>query len=362
MENKFPVVSLLIAVAALAGQWQAAGVLEEKRADVYKSTPERGKMQYTPIMGIDRFLAHVEWIRLVQAMGDPKNKMKDNEDGKTFANFYHTQADWITNYRPDANRIYKNVALHISHLLPDKAIGLLQKGMKNSSDRDYELPYYAANIARQGFYQEDDKEKQKQMLIKALPFIKDAVEIGTSKRSLEPQMLRMKARIDGVEEGSISMLQVKWKYYKEKAESTDPGGEDGEPGGYGEAGILPEARDAMMDDARKLALELWRGMEKAKGAEKKKLASQHALVSGIFNQVAPVGHYASASLLSYSPGDFYDRATGTRVKPYGIGFDAYEKKGMIVPLRGAFCTLTGQSATDSAKAWDAWWEQHKDKP
>ena len=80
----------------------------------------------------------------------------------------------------------------------------------------------------------------------------------------------------------------------------------------------------------------------------------------LFKDLKPIAPYSSHSLNFYAPGDFYDAATGERVKPYGISWKAWEDHKLVVVLKGDYCQVTGMSKAESKAKWEAWWTKQED--
>ncbi len=382
-----PVVSVLIMVVALVlAIVISSSKLMPLREEMYKQVPKRLENVYMPMLGIDKFYADVQWIGLLQEMGDPEVKMGTDDKGKQMAGYYYQQLDRLTDLSPDTEKYYDFGAMHIAHLQPEKAIALLQKGNDLCSKKTWKRSHLCAHITTNFIGRRAESDEAKMAATEeAAKYLKEAMDFGGYPSYVESSWLRKRAEIKGIDNNELSVLKLWYDYYKEKiaqsleaereaaqearemtaeagAEAAPDAGAEGEmaaeEGGemMYEDGVMSEVdedlRNRIMQKAQDLALTYWK---QADDAAKKNMQ----VVRKIFYDIAPDGHYSDVSLRSYNPGDFYDIYTGTRVKPYGISYAAWDSFKQIVQLRGDFCHVTGQSREESEKQWEAWWQEHR---
>ncbi|MHC4884571.1 MAG: hypothetical protein ACYTGH_05745 [Planctomycetota bacterium] len=375
--GKFPVISLVIAIVAFVAAAQLSRNMNAMRAEMYKDKPLRLSRTYMPVLGMDKFCADISWVKLIQDMGDPNVKMKYDEKGKTAAQFFYKQLDRITTLDPDANKVYRIGARHISHLAPTEAIALLKKGNDLSTKADWKR-YHLSSFIEDRYVRAKMEDKKSEAFTKSLDasigYLAKAMESSEVPIYIETAFLRKQAEKGGYKDDPLLFLKAEADYYfarsKEISGATSieqaPKGKKGEPAAeemdYSmvEDSRLLKTKERILNKARVQALNHWQLAQAGDAAAKAKHMKIHKDISAIFKKVAPeLKNYSSVSLNSYGPGEFYDVASGTKVVPYGLSYKAYmENKGIIL-FKGAYCHVTGQSRTESDKLWVEWAKQNK---
>lgn len=391
----FPVVSAVILVAGLAAAIYISAVkLMPMREEMYSAVPERMEYVFFPMFGIDKFYADVQWVGLMQEMGDPEVRMGRDEEGKKVAMWYYEQFDRLTDLSPDTEKFYHFGAMQIAFLLPDKAIELLQKGNRLCSRQTWERSYTCAQfVSNFKARRAENEAARREFDQEAVRYLEEAMDYGGYPVRVETAWLHKQARLRGLGNDKLSILQLWHEHYKQKlldtlAEEQEareemagtlPDDDDGAPDGDFEEELPPdeeaameaeeelydremslsevemELRDRIMRKAQKLAMDYWRDGDK-------EAKENMETVRAIFFDIAPPDrHFSPISLRPYHAGDFYDTHTGTRVRPFGISFAAWDRHKLIVELRGRYCHVTGQSREASMEAWEAWWAEHRDE-
>jgi len=348
--NRFPVVSTAIMIVAfVVSIIISRDMLQVREQLMYGDVKaERMNMTYFPVLGVDKFYADIEWIRLIQQMGDHETKMKDDEDGHNAAKFFYKQLDRITNLSPDTDKIYMVGSGHIAHLEPQLAVKLLGKAERVSTNDNWKRLQYAAFVQDRFIADRtEDAEKKREAIEAAAEYLRKALDMGGAPEYVESAWLRKRAMLRGVDNDPLGRLILEYDYYVEKTQLGKIGEEEGL---MDETDRSEGLRERLMEQAQKLAMEYWQKLRGASGAEKKTLQESYAQVKKIFFDVAPEGHYSTVSLRPYGKGIFYDVYTGTPVEPYGISWPAYNKLGKIVVVSGAYCPLTGEPVNEGKPA------------
>jgi hypothetical protein len=320
----------------------AAGVISRDmrgmRTEMYGDVAEaRVKMKYFPVLGMDKFYGDIEWIRLIQKMGNPKISMKnDDPQSKVSAEFFFKKLNKITSLSPDINTVYMVGARHISNVLPQQSIQLLKKAAKYSTLTEWKNYEYMAFVERQYVAKKLEGEAKKKSLENAAMWYEKAMNMSGASAHVESAWLRIQASLKGLTNDDFGRFTLEYNYLMDKQDLS--GGEEGV-----DAGVTSENSELverLMGNARALAVDLWVKMKKAPGAEKAALKEKHDKVSKMFKEIAPKGHYSAASLSSYGPGDKFDVVTGEPVPVYGICAGC-QKGGKTVVIRGQHCHACG---------------------
>lgn len=367
-----PLVSTAIMVIGLVVAIIISTRMMDERAKMYKDTPARLEATFLPMLGMDKFYAGVQWISLLQQMGDPDTKMKEDAEGQNVAKYFYEQLDDITDHNPDANKIYTVGAMHISNVQPQLAIELLVKGDDLSSKKDWHRPHIAAFIwDRFVAARTQSKDEKDKALEKARDSYRKALDMGGTPTHVETAWLRKCAELGGFSDDPLRMLKAEKDYLDSKLEAMAETMEEG-PDGAQPEDVQPDAsalmgsmgdsriegiRERVMERCQKLALDKYESLKKNPGNKDDAKALKE--IKKIFFEVAPAGHYSKVSLRPYEPGYFYDVTTGTPVKPYGISYAAWDKYKQIVPLSGTYCHVTGMAREESEKKWEEWWVANK---
>jgi hypothetical protein len=263
--KRFPLISTLIFVVGLVLAVVISTTrMSSLRQEMYASTPARLEHVYLPVLGIDAFWSNLKWVRLLQSMGEENVKMTNDPEGRKVADYYYKTLDRITDLNPETELFYEFGASHISAVSPVKAIALLQKGERLSSEESWERPqlcaFYADNYIgkRAGNERPTAEELKQQALEDALvvaaqyldeearaelpaeaaeltperaetlmlqvssDFLESAMEAGGYPARVETDWLRKQAKLEGIEDDPLGILVFWKKHYDTKlAEMVD---------------------------------------------------------------------------------------------------------------------------------------------
>ncbi len=356
-----PFISIIIMIVGFVG---AIGISAKKlmpmRPDMYpKESQDQLERVYMPVLGIDKFYADIQWINLIQDMGqamlkEGNQKEENPEAKKDKAKYFYRQLDRLTNLSPNTDIFYTNGAMYISHDLPEKAIELLEKGDKYSTVRNWQRANYCAFIQDKviGARTQDDAAKAL-MIPKIIQYLETALENNDAPAYVEREWLRKQAILKNIENDELGQLQLWYDHYLSKVVDTTSGmagemaGENGTPSQpyINEMDQASQTlRDDIMKKAQKIALDIWNSRTGANAETNKTLDGKLAQVKEIFKAIAPQGHYSPVSLMPYNAGDKFDTATGTPIKVFGI-CKTCQAKGITTILHGSYCHVCGEKAT-----------------
>lgn len=338
--STFPKMNALLAILGLAVAIHLAGRLDEDRVKVYKITTEnRRKMVYLPFFGMDKFRADIKWMMMIHELGSMKKDM-DEKIAAYFVNGF----DMITNLDPDFSIVYTRGVPFVAHHRLDDAIRLMEKGDTYARKPDYERPYLVAHwISAKRAMFEKDENRRNQAIEDAIRYAQKAVETpGEKPFYVENFLLSLIVQRKGADEKPLDELLAWNDYYQthlQKArEERLAKKEEGPPPSAGDEGIeIQPSMERLQERIVNRCRELMQEFLATVGTE-----SDQELVRKIFAKVTRDQYYSPRSLLTYEPGDLFDRLTGEPVVPYGIDLYDYEVNGRIVPIKGQYNTLTGK--------------------
>ncbi len=98
---------------------------------------------HIPMGGMENVVADILWMRLIQFMGTSQNMSEEKRVRHRFNTF-----DQITRLDPKFYKAYKHGVLSLFVKAPDKALTLLDRGLKYMSpdQYDWKFPFYGAFI------------------------------------------------------------------------------------------------------------------------------------------------------------------------------------------------------------------------
>lgn len=391
--RRIPPFAVLLMIVGLAGAvFLSVTKLQPMRQEMYAQAPEQLEAVYMPVMGLETFYADLQWIGMIQELGEMEQSMLDDERGRRMAEYYYKRIDRLTDLSPETAIFYDFGANMISNIRPERAVALLKKGDRFCSKKTYSRSHFRAaiitNFIRGRIDKDEEPQRYRRLTERAMKALENAIEIGDHPIHVEKAWMRKKIELDPTIDGDDDLaVLVAWKEhlldkYRTSMSSdaegvedlpVDAAGEEGEeaPGGgepdggrvplnevgYLNTEVLSDLRDNVMHMAQSQAAACWEVLQSDPDNAEQRRRLQR--VRAIFNEIAPPGHYSMVSLKQYDAGDLYDPHTGTAVKPYGISYAAYDRYGAIVPFKGPYCHMTGESREESEAAWNSWWDEHK---
>lgn len=364
MNNKFPVVSLLLFIVCFAGAVYlsvAPSQLPELRGKMYTGVQQQLKHVFIPVAGLEKFYADAQWVAMVQRMADSSvvkksdKKMSEEEEKAirvAHAKVLYKQLDRLSDMDPNNEKFYEIGAMFLSNDIPNESMELLKKGDRLLKTPSYRYPFNQYCILNNVISSNDDAKRaaNRPQMIELLGI---AMDRSGAPDFIQNQWLRLQAEAKGYDDDTIGRLRLWRDYYVSKAKaSATENGANGKPGSvsadseYSYDGFSATERgvallNQIMNMAHNMAVDNFKKRQTAKGDALKKLQAEHKEISDIFFSVAPSGHYSKESLHSYEAGDLFDVYTGTPVTPYGVDPDMLQK-GKIVVYKGAYSQATGK--------------------
>jgi len=346
--KKFPVIPLIVAIVALVLSVIAGRKVTEARKEMIDNE-NRIAWKHVSMLGMDKFIADLKWVKLIQDMGKVKGKMTENA-----ALYFANALDSITDLDPDLTKAYDMGSLLIANQLPDRAIALLAKARKIALEQSWSWPYYS------GFYAErflprkgtvSDAECFKQ----AQAFYEEASKLSGRPCYVDHAWMRLSTRDAGdcpVKQLAAQkdfVLELKPTYMEgmegvEGAEGMPPEGammEDMEGGMEMEDSAYSRLKARLLERSQALAIELLDRMAEESDPQKKdKLESDLDIVRAVFEEFRPKGRVCQNCLFAYGAGQFFCPKCGERVEAYGYCRECW-KQGKMVLLHGDFCHICG---------------------
>lgn len=355
-----PVISIFIMIVGFIGAISiSASKMTPLREAMYPANAQLERV-YLPVLGIDKFYADIQWINLIQDMGQAMLKEgskpeEDNADEKAKkAQYFYRQLDRLTDLSPNTDLFYTQGAMYISHDLPEKAIALLEKGDKYSTVHNWRRAHYCAFIQDKVISAREESDSAKeQMLPKIITYLEKALENNDAPSYVEREWLRKQAAQQRIENDEIGQLMLWFKHFQKKTmvDGAQSGVEMPESVSY--SSEIDQSNQTLRSDimkkAQKIALSIWNSRKTADKAASDDLDKKLEEVKNVFFAIAPEGHYSPVSLVAYEAGERFDVATGTAVEPFGI-CKACEKRGLTTVLRGEFCHVCGAPTETAATA------------
>lgn len=227
--NKFPIITSLLMVLGIVGSvFISQEMGRERKKTIYAANAARlDTLVYLPTMGMDKFWADLNWIRLVQVMGNPDTALKPPKSNdkasvdaaKDAARYFYDQIDYISSLNPDFVLLYKFAPLYIANILPEEAITLLQKGNDYSVKKDYNRDWYSSIIVDQ-YLNEDPRNPSKENQERSIAYLEKIINNDSGypfhiySRFLGKQMTKNNVNRDN----PLAVLIAESEYYKNTRE------------------------------------------------------------------------------------------------------------------------------------------------
>ena len=335
--KKFPIIPVIVAVVALAISIVAGRKVESGRATVI-SNKDRLARVYVPCMGMDKFLADLKWVKLIQDMGKVKGRMNENA-----AKYFARVLDSITDLDPDFHKAYQMGGMLISNELPQQAIDLLDKGRKYGLKEAWSLPYYSGFFAERFLPRKGEKSKT-ECLKMAEKYYEEAAQISGRPFYVDHAWMRLATR--GAGEDPVAQLAAQRDFVmklKPSYEGMEGMGEEM----YMEGGMEMENSPYMLLSKRliqrssSLARKYVEDLDLAKDASyKQRLAGQLDKIRAVFEAFKPAGHTCDNCLNQYGPGQFFCAQCGEKVEAYGYCPGCWSQGKMVI-TSGNHCHICG---------------------
>jgi len=98
------------------------------------------------LAGVGRLVGHVQWMRLLQFRS--RLAQQENLDTARAAEELHRRYQRITRLTPDLVTAYQHGTLELALMgSPEQGLDLVDRGLQHTGDKDWILPFYAAQIA-----------------------------------------------------------------------------------------------------------------------------------------------------------------------------------------------------------------------
>lgn len=274
--------------------------------------------------GMNRFLAHVNWMRLLQFRAI-RTSQKRPEPAVVEA--LYRRFDTVTDQDPFFAKAYEHGALDLATMgKPELAIKLLDKGIGILGDDNWKLPHYAAHISRRYLY-EDDQAKKDVQVEKYLLLARNS---KNHPFFIESALVRIEGKKNRNDPLALAKL---WK----KIGRFEGVGHEGMSGDMEFGGNMDEYRFG--ENSRKQVVTLLRSVRsqvaKATGEDKSELARKARKIETILRSMMPSANACPYCFAEYKPGDKFCNNCGRAVKVYGV----CPKCGTVA--HGKYCTKCG---------------------
>jgi hypothetical protein len=340
--KRFPLIPTIVAIVAFALSVPCARRVETGRAELI-ANKDRVQRVYVPCMGMDKFIADLKWVMLIQDMGKVKGQLDENA-----ARYFAKALDAITDLDPDLHKAYQMGGMFISNARPQDAISLLQKGRRYGLKDHWNLSYFSGFFAerflpRVGQVPMSDCLKMAEQYYSESPFYvhhawlrlatreagEDAVAQLVAQKDVVLKMKPQLSDIEGMPEGSGADVYM--------------GGMEMESSPYA---VLS---GRLVQRSASLARQLVEEQRQAQDPEyRKTLAEQLLHVRQVFDAFRPAGHACGNCCAQYSAGQFFCCACGVKVEPFGYCRTCWAQ-GKLVVLTGDFCHNCGTKSPEALK-------------
>ena len=282
--------------------------------------------------GLNRFLAQVNWMRLLQFRAAASSQKPSPKVADALFRRYLT----VTNMDPHLEIAYEHGGLELATMGKAKqSIQLLERGIKSVNKDNWRIPYFAATISN--FYLKDPDQ--------AIKFFEE-----TSKRAGHPFVVETSlVRLRGAKKDNdpVELAKLWWEIYVGGREMAPegklpmPGKGNPLPGGnmgmlMGTSGMGTEHSQAIRDKVIDILRELRAAVAAEKDAAKKAdLKVKEKKVLKIVKSMIGSAYVCQFCFAEYGPGGKFCGHCGKKVKLYGV----CKKCGHVVS--GNFCNQCG---------------------
>ncbi len=336
---KDAIVRIVALVVILACVVMINGTLSDAlaRADGMDVTLKRGGWS----AGLDRFLAHANWMRLLQYRAKVSSSQIPDED---VVIALYKRYDTLTDENPFLFIAYEHGGIEIASMgKGDLALKLLDKGIKAAGDTNWKFPYYAAYIA--GRYVKDDELREK--------YLRNAIDIDGHPFHVLSQLVRLSAR--KLDDTPLTKARL-WQGFVAKDSLAGPGlathpADGARPtagvetfamqGGDPQNSTHAKARDEVIKLLRLAKAQA----DQATGKDKDKLVADAAAIEKIVRQMSPSAHSCKYCFAAYEAGDKFCPNCGRAVVVFGV----CAKCDAVVKPGEKFCTACGTSTAVKKK-------------
>ncbi len=339
--KKFPIVPVIVAIAAFALSVLAASRVEDGRAALTNNSQRLSRV-YLPHLGMDKFVADLKWVKIVQEMGWHS---EEGEMTREAAIYFANVADSITDLDPDMATAYELVGLRVAIQAPQHAIDLFGKARKYGLKEDWRWPFYAGHITERYLSRTDIPEAD--WRARATAFYGEASDVGGRPAYVDRVWMRCATGSAG--ENSVKQLLAQ-KTFVMNLKPAMMAGLGGSMGvvGANSMGLTDTSysrlKKVLLREARVTVGELLVQIaEERNPAKKDALRRDLDEVRGVFDVFKPKGHVCSNCLDEYGPGEFFCSNCSKKVDPYGYCLGCWTR-GSLILLQGEYCHICGAKA------------------
>jgi len=345
-------IPFIVAVAALVVAIVCGNSVKAQRAQLVTKQAQLQRT-YMPLLGIEKYIADLRWIWLIQQMGRQSGEL----DAKGAA-YFADVIDRLTDLDPDLEQAYLLATMHIAHAAPVQAVELLQKANRYGSTSSWRWPFLAGHISER--YLNRAGVKEDESLQMAENFFWESASLSGCPSYVERAWLRLKTR--GAGDDPVQQLLAQKLEVAKLAQAYSGAAFNGAAfnGAEGDESMMPMDRSMMMEVSmpQRLAATLMdraHGQigrllnEKSQAADDAKatLAAQLTQLRGIYDEMRELGissgeHVCKNCLTGYGAGEFFCRSCGHGVKAFGYCPTCW-KVGRLVLTSGNFCHISGDA-------------------
>ncbi len=357
--KKSVVLALVIAVACLCLAIFAGRKVEDARSSLSSAAAAKTHI-YLPRFGVDKFLADIRWVLLIQQMGRSQG---DQLDGQA-AEYYADVLDAISDMDPEFAEVYAEGAMAIAYAAPDRAVALLEKARRIAEIKDWRLDFYRGFIAERFLPRAGVPVADCETLAERA--YADAATPGAPAHVARAWM-RLATRQAGDE--PLQQLVAQKEFVLARQKESTPDFDAGAPmdGEYphvaatsaydgAEGGVAASLAAWVQVRARDRSQVLLQALEEAEeGPAKSAILADLEVARQVFEEMrrsaarlaSDAGHICNNCLTEYGPAQFFCHHCGEKVVPYDFCPSCWGR-GQRVVLSGGFCPLCGESAPAAA--------------
>jgi hypothetical protein len=335
--KKYASISVVVAIVALILSMLTGQRVESQRESLVNSKARSSRV-YLPRLGIDKYLADLRWVLLVQQFGGVRTGRLSKEAAQYFAN----SLDELTDMDPDMQQAYDIGANFIANAAPAQAVALLDKGNEYALQKQWKWLFSAGYISERLLAQTgvDQEECNKH----AERYFEKASLMSGANSYATRSWIRVATRQAG--DDPVKRLLAQTDFVLDKCVSQDFGG-----GSEGGMNTGTESENPMvgwvLERSRNLSrgLLVQRDMQKNQ-AKRQELDQDLKLVRGAYKKLSTINmadseHVCPNCLSAYGPGEFHCSNCGDSVVPFGYCQHCWKESHQLIIMKGAYCPVCG---------------------
>ncbi len=344
--KRLSIISIAVALAALVLSMLAGRNVDQQRSQLVANQAQMQRV-YLPRFGMDKYLADLRWVMLVQQMGQVKGGKITPEAGAYFADALEA----ITDMDPEFEKAYTMGAMLISSAVPIRAVKLLEKGVAQSRNPSWRYYFNLGFVAQRQLPNAGVPEEECQA--KSLAAYEAACKLGDCPGHVERAWMYQATRGAGSDPVKVLLaqkdfvLKVHTDSFSDDSDSLTGGTNEFGPDSGTTAGRLSAW---LAGRSRSLSHDLLaRHLLETDAAKRQSIEADLKAVRAVYDQIRTLGlanadHACKHCLSAFGPGEFYCSSCGQEVKAYGYCRTCHAANGKLVLPHGAYCHVCGTKA------------------